>query len=49
MLVGYLRVSSADERHLVNLQRDHVLSRINDYKITRIAELLPWRCAAAAT
>jgi transposase len=25
-----------------------VLSRIADHKITRIDELLPWRCAAAA-
>jgi len=47
MLVGYLRVSSADQRQSVNLQRGHVLSRINDYKITRIAKLLPGRAAAA--
>ena len=26
-----------------------VLSRIADHKITRIAKLLPWRYAAAAT
>ena len=46
MLVGYLRISSADQRQSVNSQRGHVLSRINDYKITRIAKLLPGRTAA---
>ena len=43
-LIGSAKLNGVDPQAWLT----DVLGRIADHKITRIDELLPWRCAAAA-